>query len=83
MSSKTNKKKHALCRSMLLLIKKYMDFLFLHYTLLSERDRAMLDTIKMVYSQQYAWFHKGKKPKNRIFSLLKDYQRHIVRGKEI
>lgn len=83
MRRKTNKKKRALRRSSLLLIKKYMDFLFLHYTLLSEKDRAMLDTIKKVYSQQYAWFHKGIKPKNRIVSLHKDYLRPIVRGKEI
>ena len=82
MRRKTNKKKHALRRSSLLLIKKYMDFLFLHYTLLSERDRVMLDTIKKVYSQQYAWFHKGIKPKNRIISLHKAYLRPIVRGKE-
>src|SRR5690606_27041687 len=32
---------------------------------------------------QYAWFHKGIKPKNRIISLHKDYLRPIVRGKEI
>lgn len=83
MRRKTKKKKRALRRSSLLLIKKYMDFLFPHYTLLSERDRAMLDTIKKAYSQQYAWFYKGIKPKNRIVSLHKSYLRPIVRGKEI
>ena len=60
-----------------------MDFLFLHHRLLSEKDRAMLDTIKKVYSQQYAWFHKGIKHKNRIISLHKAYLRPNVRGIEI
>ena len=48
MRRKTNKKKHALRRSSLLLIKKYMDIIFLNYTIMSERDRAMHDSIKKV-----------------------------------
>lgn len=83
MRRKTGKKKRALRRSSLLLIKKFTDFLFDNRRHLSVRDRAMLDTVKKVYSQQYAWFHRGIKPKNRIVSLHKDYLRPIVRGKEI
>lgn len=83
MRRKTKKKKRALRRSSLLLIKKFADFLFDNRRLLSERDRSMLDTVKKVYSQQYAWFHRGIKPKNRIVSLHKDYLRPIVRGKEV
>lgn len=83
MRRKTGKKRGGLRRSSLLLIKKFTDFLLRHRLLLSERDRAMLTTIKKVYTQQYAWFHKGIKPKNRIISLHKDYLRPIVRGKEV
>lgn len=83
MRRKTKKKKRALRRSSLLLIKKFTDFLFDNRRHLSARDRAMLDTVKKVYSQQYAWFHRNIKPKNRIVSLRKDYLRPIVRGKEV
>jgi len=83
MRRKTRKKKRALRRSSLLLIKKFTDFLSEHRLHLNEKDRAMLDTVKRVYSQQYAWFHKDIKPKNRIVSLHKDYLRPIVRGKEV
>lgn len=83
MRRKTKKKKRALRRSSLWLIKKFTDFLSKHYRLLNDKDQTMLDTVKRVYSQQYAWFHKGIKPKNRIISLHKDYLRPIVRGKEV
>ena len=83
MRRKTNKRKQPLRRASLSLIKKFADFLFLNRELLSAKDRATLDTIKKVYTQQYAWFHKGIKPKNRIISLHKDYLRPIVRGKEV
>ncbi len=83
MRRKTNKKRQALRRSSLLLIKKFTVFLDQHSIFLSERDRAKLNTIKKVYTQQYAWFHKDIIPKNRIVSLHKDYLRPIVRGKEV
>src|SRR5690625_7808874 len=50
---------------------------------MSGRDNAMLHIVKQVYTQQYAWFYKNIKPKNRIVSLHKNYLRPIVRGKEI
>lgn len=83
MRRKTKKKRTGLTRSSLLLIKKLTDFLEPYQELLSERERAKLRTIKKVYTQQYALFHKGIKPKKRIVSLEKDYLRPIVRGKEI
>lgn len=83
MRRKTKKKRRTLGRSSLLLIGKFTDFLSEHHLHLNQRDRATLDTVKRVYSQQYAWFHKGIKPKNRIISLHKDYLRPIVRGKEV
>ena len=83
MRRKTKKKRTGLTRSSLLLIKKLTNFLEPYQELLSERERAKLRTIKKVYTQQYALFHKGIKPKKRIISLQKDYLRPIVRGKEI
>lgn len=83
MRRKTKKKRISQTRSSLLLIKKLMDFLQQHQALLTEKERAKLRTIKKVYTQQYAWFHKGIKPKKRIISLHKDYLRPIVRGKEV
>lgn len=79
---KVKKERQALQRSSLLLIKKFMDFLFQHFELLSDREQHKLHVIKKVYTQQFAWFHKGIKPKNRIISLGKEYLRPIVRGKE-
>src|SRR5690554_8059094 len=83
MRRKTRKKKRALRRSSLLLIKKFTDFLSEHRLQLNEKDRSMLDTIKRVYSQQYAWFHKHIKLKNRIVSLHKDHLHQIVRRREV
>ena len=83
MRRKTKKKTTAIKRSSLLLIKKLTDFLQQHRHLLSEKDQAKLKVVLKVYTQQYALFHKGIKPKNRIISLHKQYLRPIVRGKEI
>ena len=80
---KPGKKRNALRRSSLLLIKKHIDFLNTHLHLLSKKDRAMLRLIKRVKTQQYARFHKDIKPTKRIGSLRKDYLRPIVRGKKI
>lgn len=49
---------------------------------LNQKEQDRLRLIRKVYTQQYALFHKGIKPKNRIISLHKDYLRPIVRGKE-
>lgn len=83
MRRKTKKKRRALHRSSLKLIKKFVDFLSEHRQYMSGRDNAMLHIVKQVYTQQYAWFYKNIKPKNRIVSLHKNYLRPIVRGKEI
>lgn len=83
MRKKTSKKTRKLTRSSLLLLKKLIDFLKPHQVLLSGKDRDTFKTIFTVHSQQYALFHKGIKPSNRIVSLNKPYLRPIVRGKEI
>ncbi len=87
MRRKTRKKRKAITRSLLLLLNKLngaLDHLekgmagelSIHY----HRRRA---TAKKVFLQQDAYFHKGKKPKDRIVSLDRPYIRPIVRGKEI
>jgi hypothetical protein len=58
-------------------------FLSTHEHLLVERDKKRFEVIKKVYLQQYAKFHQGVVPQERIVSLHKDYLRPIVRGKEI
>src|SRR5690606_8808413 len=73
MRRKTNKKSNALKRACLGLIHKLADFLEQHRSALPEKDRKHPAVIKKVYSQQYALFHKGIKPKHRIISLHKDY----------
>lgn len=83
MRRKTKKRTTALKRSSLLLIRRLTDFLQEHRHLLSKKDQAKLGIVLKVYTQQYAFFHKGIKPKNRIISLHKEYLRPIVRGKEI
>lgn len=83
MRRKTIKKRTALKRSSLLLIEKLSDFLSTHEHLLVERDKKRFEVIKKVYLQQYAKFHQGVVPQERIVSLHKDYLRPIVRGKEI
>lgn len=83
MRSKTKKKRNALRRASLLLIKKLTDFLDQHEHLLNSTELKRMLTIKKVYNQQYRWFHEKIKPENRIVSLHKEYVRPIVRGKEI
>lgn len=87
MRKKTIKKRRSLTRALLGLLKKFLDFekqLHSKYDLeLPNRYDKVLTTIKKVYHQQYCYFIKGQKPKNRIVSLHKDYVRPIVRGKEI
>ncbi|WP_241910437.1 hypothetical protein [Pseudotamlana carrageenivorans] len=39
--------------------------------------------LKIVYTQQKAYFEIGISPKDRIVSIDKDYLRPIVRGKEV
>src|SRR5690606_23664297 len=81
MRKKPAKKTRTLTRSSLLLLKKLCDFLKPHQVLLPAKDLDAFKTILKVHSQQYALFHKGIKPSNRIVSLNKPYLRPIVRGK--
>lgn len=83
MRRKTKKKRISLQRSSLLLIEKFMNFLFNHSHHLDIKDIQTLIVIKTAYSQQYALFHKGIKPTQRIVSIHKSYLRPIVRRKEI
>lgn len=82
MCKKTQKKTRAMKRSSLGLIAKINEILALKRSFLSDKQQERLELIKKVYTQQYALFYKGIKPKNRIISLHKDYLRPIVRGKE-
>lgn len=87
MRRKTEKKKRALTRSLLLLLDKLggeLDRLEERYGITMTKDRyRRRATAKKICAQQYAYFHFGQKPKNRIVSPDKDYIRPIVRGKEI
>lgn len=83
MKRKPKKQRDALRRSSLLLIEKLIDFLEQHDHFFNSRELKRIQIIKKVYIQQHAWFYKGKKPKDRIVSLHKEYVRPIVRGKEI
>ncbi len=87
MRRKTRKKRKVITRSLLLLLDKLngeMDRLETgiqdQLTTNHHKRRA---TAKKVFQQQDAYFHKGKKPKDRIVSLDRPYIRPIVRGKEI
>ncbi|WP_232625240.1 hypothetical protein [Pareuzebyella sediminis] len=86
MRRKTQKKKRALTRSLLRLLGKIsddLDCLEAVYKIPMTKDRyRRRATAKRIHGQQYAYFHHGKKPKNRIVSLDKDYIRHILLGKE-
>lgn len=86
MRRKTQKKKRALTRSLLRLLGKIsdeLDRLEAVYKIPMTKDRyRRRATAKRIHGQQYAYFHHGQKPKNRIVSLDKDYIRPIVRGKE-
>jgi len=87
MRKKTIKKRRSLTKALLGLLKKFLDFeKYLHnkyHPELPNRYDKVLTTINKVYHQQYLYFTKQQKPKNRIVSLHKDYVRPIVRGKEI
>ncbi len=83
MRKKTQKKTRALKRSSLGLIAKIRGILATTINHLSPKEVARLELIQKVYTQQFALFHEGIKPKNRIISLDKSYLRPIVRGKEI
>lgn len=87
MRRKTRKKRKAITRSLLLLLHKLnteMNRLEVgiadQFSASHHRRRA---TAKKVFQQQDAYFHQGKKPKNRIVSLDRPYIRPIVRGKEL
>ena len=86
MKRKTKKRKRALTRSLLLLLDKFsgeMDRLEAEYgTAMAKGQYRRRATANKIYRQQYDYFHNGKKPKDRIVSLDKDYIRPIVRGKE-
>jgi hypothetical protein len=87
MRRKTRKKRKAITRSLLLLLDKLnteMDRLEVGIShQLSTTHHRRRATAKKVFQQQDAYFHKGKKPKDRIVSLDRPYIRPIVRGKEI
>nr|WP_255785402.1 transposase [Membranihabitans maritimus] len=86
MKRKSKKKRRALTRALLLLTEKFLSEL--------ERLDGIVElgcTVKQyvrwaaarkVHAQQYALFHHGEKPRDRIVSLDRPYVRPIVRGKE-
>lgn len=86
MRRKTNKKRRSLTRALLRLLKKFLDFEKQIHSLkdkYSNNYNKRITVIKKIYFQQYYHFTTGKKIKNRIVSISKDYVRPIVRGKEI
>lgn len=87
MRRKTKKKRKVLTRSLLLLLNKLngeMDRLETGIAgQLTPNHHKRRATAKIVFRQQDAYFHKGKKPKDRIVSLDRPYIRPIVRGKEL
>ena len=87
MRRKTNKKRVPLTRSLLLLLKKFIDFekqlLTRNNLTFTPRYYKRVATIKKIYQQQDAYFKTGNKIKDRIVSIAKDYIRPIVRGKEV
>ncbi len=86
MKRKTKKKRRALTRGLLLLLEKFdgeLDRLGAeHGVAMTKGQYGRRATAKKIYGQQHGYFHQGKKPKDRIVSLDKDYIRPIVRGKE-
>lgn len=86
MRRKTEKKKRALTRSLLLLLEKIsreLDRLEDKHGMIMTKDQyRRRATARKIHAQQYPYFHRGQKPKDRIVSLDKDYLRPIVRGKE-
>jgi len=87
MRRKTKKKRTVLTRSLLYLLNKLnanLDQLEkTHHIEMPEIYYKRRAIIKKIHTQQYALFHKGIMPKNRIISISKSYLRPIVRGKEI
>lgn len=86
MRRKTKKKKRALTRGLLLLLDKLggeVDRLEARHAVAMTRDQyRRRATAKKVLAQQHGYFHKGKKPRDRIVSMDRPYIRPIVRGKE-
>jgi hypothetical protein len=88
MRRKTNKKKRALTRSLLLLLEKFngevdrLEAMHGPPTMTEDQYRRRATT-KKVFAQQHAYFHKGERPKDRIVSMDRPYIRPIIRGKEI
>lgn len=80
------KRQKQLKRGFLHLLQKLLDLIRVmdsnYPNLIGLADQYRIETIEKVYEQQWAWFHCGQKPKDRIVSLAKDYLRPIVRGKE-
>lgn len=87
MRRKTRSKRKSLTRSLLLLLKKFIDFeakLRIENSVgFSVQYYRRVATIKQVYKQQNNHFKTGQKIKNRIVSIAKGYLRPIVRGKEV
>jgi len=87
MRKKTKKKRIPLTRSLLRLLKKFINFeqyLRAHHNItFSVAYYRRVATIKKIYTQQHTHFQIGEKIKDRIVSISKDYVRPIVRGKEI
>ena len=87
MRRKSKSKRRSLTRSLLLLLKKFIDFesyLRKNYKLqFSIQYYRRIATISKVYRQQEQHFRTGDKIKDRIVSIAKEYIRPIVRGKEI
>lgn len=87
MRRKTKSKRKSLTRSLLLLLKKFIDFeakLRIGNSVgFSVQYYRRVATIKQVYKQQNNHFKTGQKIKDRIVSIAKGYLRPIVRGKEV
>lgn len=87
MRRKTKKKRKAITRSLLLLLDKLIGELDRLESGIEERFSATHHrrraASKKVFTQQDAYFHKGKKPKDQIVSIDRPYIRPIVRGKEV
>ena len=86
MRRKTNKKRIALTGGLLKLLEKLIAF---EHQLLNNNDITFtanyykgVATIREIYTQQDTHFKTGAKIKNRIVSIVKNYIRPIVRGKE-
>ena len=87
MRRKTKSKRKSLTRSLLALLKKFIDFercLRKQHKLTAQVDYfRRVAIIEKVYTQQEYHFRTGQKIKDRIVSIAKSYLRPIVRGKEV